>query len=114
MGQREVDFGGKTVAPRWLIDRIGVDYFDHVTYVFLPPSGADAAAIARVGRLTGLQTLFHVNCSGIVILGLSVSAGAGFARPRLGIAQKPDRKPRQGRVRPLVTWRTGPMTIRTL
>ena len=46
-------------APRWLIDLIGVDYFDHVTYVSLSPNGADDAAITQVGRLTRLQVLWH-------------------------------------------------------
>jgi hypothetical protein len=51
--------GGKPWGPRWLVDLIGVDYFDHVTFVLLTPSGADNAAIAQVGRLTRLQALFH-------------------------------------------------------
>jgi hypothetical protein len=51
--------GGKPWGPRWLVDLIGVDYFDHVTFVLLTPSGADDAAIAEVGRLTRLQALFH-------------------------------------------------------
>jgi internalin A len=50
---------GKPSAPQWLVDLIGVDYFDHVTYVFLTPSVADDAAFAQVGRLTHVQTLIH-------------------------------------------------------
>ncbi len=51
--------GGKPWGPGWLIDLVGVDYFDHVTFVLLTPSEADDAAIAQVGRLTRLQALFH-------------------------------------------------------
>jgi len=47
--------GGKPWTPRWLIDLIGVDYFGHVTFVWLIPSKADDAAIAQVGRLIRLQ-----------------------------------------------------------
>jgi Leucine Rich repeat len=50
---------GKPWARRWFIDRIGVDYFDHVTHVSVTPNGADDALIAQVGRLTRLQVLWH-------------------------------------------------------
>jgi internalin A len=50
--------GGEPMAPRWLMDLIGLDYFDHVTAVQLygPATAADAA-LAQVGRLTRIQEL---------------------------------------------------------
>ncbi len=51
--------GGELWARGCLVDRIGVDYFGHVTFVRLTPGEADDAAILQVGRLTGLQVLYH-------------------------------------------------------
>jgi hypothetical protein len=46
-------------APRWLVDLIGVDYFGHVTAVWLNSlSYAPDAALEHVGRLTRLQKLY--------------------------------------------------------
>ena len=47
--------GGELRAPRWLVDRMGVDYFGHVTAVSLPR--ATDAGIVQVARLTQLQQL---------------------------------------------------------
>jgi hypothetical protein len=51
--------GGKPWAPRWLVDRIGVDYFGHVTAAVSHHMSAATsdAVIAQVGRLTGIQSL---------------------------------------------------------
>jgi hypothetical protein len=47
---------GETWAPRWLVDFIGVDYFNHISEVYLQhlPGGADMVA---VGRLSSVKTL---------------------------------------------------------
>ena len=52
--------GGRTLgAPKWLTDLIGVDYFGHVVQVSLPyDSTATDAAMAQVGRLTRLESLY--------------------------------------------------------
>ena len=48
----------KPWAPRWIVDLIGVDYFGHVTQVFLAPSSAAPDAVmAHVARLTRVQQL---------------------------------------------------------
>jgi internalin A len=51
--------GGKPWAPRWLVDRIGVDYFGHVTAAVAHHMSAATsdAVIAQVGRLTRIQSL---------------------------------------------------------
>ncbi len=50
--------GGKPWAPRWLVDLMGVDYFGHVTLVWLHESStATDATFAHVGRLAQLQQL---------------------------------------------------------
>ena len=51
--------GGKPWAPRWLVDRIGVDYFGHVTAAVSHHMSAATsdAVIAQVGRLTRVQSL---------------------------------------------------------
>ncbi len=50
--------GGEPMAPRWLVDLIGLDYFDHVTAVQLHRNSTAAdAALAQVGRLTRIQEL---------------------------------------------------------
>jgi internalin A len=48
--------GAQPWAPRWLVDRIGVDYFGHVTCVMLFPVATDGV-LAKVGLLTQLQEL---------------------------------------------------------
>jgi hypothetical protein len=48
--------GAKPWAPQWLVDRIGVDYFGHVTLVRLPPEASDSV-VAQVGRLSRLEYL---------------------------------------------------------
>ena len=48
--------GGKLWAPKWLVDLIGVDYFAHVTYVWLKRALTDGA-IVEVGHLTQLERL---------------------------------------------------------
>jgi hypothetical protein len=47
---------GNSRAPKWLVDLIGVDYFGHVTVVWLARAESDAV-IAQVARLTRLQYL---------------------------------------------------------
>ncbi len=53
--------GGRPWAPHWLVDRLGVDYFGHVTDVTVIHSMGDGpkAAIAPICRLTGVQGI-HV------------------------------------------------------
>ena len=48
--------GGKPWAPKWLVGLIGVDYFAHVTSVWLEPAPTDGA-IVEVGHLTQLERL---------------------------------------------------------
>jgi hypothetical protein len=56
--------GGKPWAPRWLVELVGVDYFVHVTAVWLfSTSKAPDATLAQVGRLTRLQALFDYSSS---------------------------------------------------
>jgi hypothetical protein len=51
--------GGNPWAPRWLVDRIGVDYFGHVTAAVAHHMSAETsdAVLAQVGRLTRVQSL---------------------------------------------------------
>jgi Leucine-rich repeat (LRR) protein len=50
--------GGEPWAPRWLTDRIGVDYFGRVTRVeLISVPSATNTTLAHVGRLTRLQEL---------------------------------------------------------
>ena len=60
---------GKPWAPKWLVDRIGVDYFGHVTSVGLSPTETDSA-ITHVGHLTQLQRL-TINGSSVSDAGLT-------------------------------------------
>ena len=48
--------GGKPSAPKWLVGLVGVDYFAHVTSVWLEPAATDGA-IVEVGHLTQLERL---------------------------------------------------------
>ncbi len=50
--------GGMPWAPRWLVDRIGVDYFGHVTVVLIFTSApATDEAIAHLRHLSRLEQL---------------------------------------------------------
>ena len=56
--------GGKPWAPRWLVKRIGVDFFGHVTRVDLMESSERPdTALVEVGRLNKLHTLYIRNRS---------------------------------------------------
>jgi Leucine Rich repeat len=48
--------GGEPWAPKWLVGLIGVDYFAHVTSVWLLPVPTDGT-IVEVGHLTQLERL---------------------------------------------------------
>ena len=48
--------GGIPLAPQWLVERIGIDYFGHVTRVTLFPVANDEVLV-NVGRLNQLQEL---------------------------------------------------------
>jgi hypothetical protein len=55
---------GQPWAQRWLVELIGVDYFDHVTTVQFPTSCEPAdSTIARVGSLTRLRNLCDYSSS---------------------------------------------------
>ena len=47
---------GRSWAPKWLVDGIGVDYFGHVTQVAFPNGGSDAELV-HVGNLSRLEQL---------------------------------------------------------
>jgi hypothetical protein len=56
--------GGRPLAPSWLVELIGVDFFGHVTRVDLERSSRPAdPVLADVGRLNNLQTLLLLNAS---------------------------------------------------
>jgi hypothetical protein len=56
--------GARPWAPRWLVDRIGVDYFGHVTTVwFIGSSTAADTTFAQVGHLTRLEELVLIESS---------------------------------------------------
>ena len=59
----------KPAAPSWLEKRIGVDYFQNVTYVFLPNSGSVRELVA-IGHLDRLEMLI-LGGSGVSDDGLS-------------------------------------------
>jgi hypothetical protein len=46
----------KPTWPKWLVDRLGVDYFGSVVFINLHDRGTDAV-LAHVGRLTHLRQL---------------------------------------------------------
>ena len=56
-------FRAEDMAPRWLVDLLGVDYFGHVTDVWLPttPDGAIAkvACLTRLERSESRSTVFR-------------------------------------------------------
>src|SRR5262249_4607104 len=49
--------GTEPWAPRWLMDHIGADYFQHVTYVALHTSKT-SEDLVHIGNLRQLETLF--------------------------------------------------------
>ena len=56
-GDREIT-GGKPWMPRWLMDRIGVDYFGSVTMVQLGSLESDAEPLlSQIGHLYRLEDL---------------------------------------------------------
>jgi internalin A len=56
--------GGHPWAPRWLVNRIGVDYFGHVTSVwFTSSSTATDATIDQVLHLSQLEELCFIHSS---------------------------------------------------
>jgi Leucine rich repeat len=62
---------GEPRAPRWLTDLIGVDYFGHITKVWLGKSGTNAqiALVARLDRVERLDLSFtRVSDAGLVHL----------------------------------------------
>jgi internalin A len=71
--------GGKPWAPRWLVDRIGIDYFGHVTFVFLNPGDADDATFAHIGRLTQIQLLIHDQSAFDCVVSSSTLSDAGLS-----------------------------------
>jgi len=58
----------KPRGPEWLAKRIGVDFFDTVKYVSLPPSGSHAELV-HVGHLDGLEAL-HLRRRNVTDAGL--------------------------------------------
>jgi hypothetical protein len=83
--------GGQPWAPSWLSDLIGVDYFGHVTGVWLvsPPTATDAL-LAHVGRLTRLEVL-HADGQSVSDAGLAHLRGlTKLSYLRLGGAQVTD------------------------
>ena len=48
---------GRPRGPRWLVDRVGVDYFGNVTLIFLGKrtTDADMEHLGRLSRLEGLE-----------------------------------------------------------
>jgi hypothetical protein len=80
--------GGKPWAPQWLTDRIGIDYFGHVTVVVLSDLGTDAT-IEHVGRLRAVERLYldqsFVTDSGLAHLhGLDSLSVLLLVRARIG------------------------------
>lgn len=66
---------GKPNWPDWLVDRLGIDFFGNVVFVFLPEGGTNAE-MAQVGQLGHLQRLWvrspHVTDAGLAhIAGLT-------------------------------------------
>ncbi len=51
--------GGKPIWPRWLVDRLGVDYFGNVSYVHFNHNGqVGDAELAHLRGLSGLEQLY--------------------------------------------------------
>jgi hypothetical protein len=55
-GGSRVYFDGRQFAPNWLVDHVGVDYFDNVVSVHLAQGGS-AADLHDVGRLSHVMQL---------------------------------------------------------
>ena len=73
-------------APAWLVNLVGIDYFDHVDTVSL--QRATDALFAQVGRFPQLEALFFDSSSlsdaGWAHLnGLTNLSNLGFARSRV-------------------------------
>jgi internalin A len=47
----------KPRGPKWLLDRLGVDYFNHIVYVSLTEPASDEI-MAQIGQLNGLEILW--------------------------------------------------------
>ncbi len=52
-----INIYGKPPAPRWLVDRLGVDYFGHVTSVSIWNLKSPDQGLAQVANLTRLEAL---------------------------------------------------------
>jgi hypothetical protein len=71
-----IDLNGKPRAPKWLSDRVGVDYVGNVVHVNLvprrvsAPNRADDKTLAHVGRLGHLESLW-LNGTAITDVGLA-------------------------------------------
>jgi hypothetical protein len=61
---------GEPWAPRWLVDRLGVDHFGSVVMVTLGPQATDAV-MAHVGTLRKLDCLIAANATGITDAGVA-------------------------------------------
>ena len=61
-------------APKWLVDRLGVDYFGDVVQVLLLPKATDAE-MAHVGRLPKLRSFNATTASEITDAGAAHLAG---------------------------------------
>jgi hypothetical protein len=62
---------GKPWGPKWLVDRVGIDYFGHVTLVNLVHRGPERESVlSHVGRLGRLQELC-VHSSSVTDAGLA-------------------------------------------
>lgn len=80
---------GKPWWPKWLVDRLGADYFGDVVFVELSEESSDAQLV-HVGRLSRLEELYinsHVSNNGLKnlvglnrlrTLNLSYGAARGF------------------------------------
>ena len=69
--------GGTPIWPRWLVDRLGVDYFGNVVGVEMFV-GSDAELVA-IGRLSRLETI-SLNGSRVTDAGLRHLAGLSHFR----------------------------------
>lgn len=52
----DIDRNARPWAPKWLVDRVGVDYFGHVVFAGLGRQASDME-LAHVGRLGRVETL---------------------------------------------------------
>ena len=87
MGSRVPILNGKPWCPKWLVDRLGVDDFGHVTRVEMPNT-SHVTTIAQIGRLAQLEELdlpsAHVSDAEMVHLrGLKSLAVLNFVFTRI-------------------------------